>query len=88
MNVSIRKILWTAFGALFLLVVGGVALNLFVLQLEKQQQDRIDKVYAPLLERMMSMDRDIAAMLAAARGYTLTKRMDFVAQYDEAVRSF
>lgn len=88
MNVSIRKILWTAFGALFLLVVGGVALNLFVLQLEKQQQARIDKVYAPLLERMMSMDRDIAAMLAAARGYTLTRRMDFVAQYDEAVRNF
>lgn len=88
MNVSVRKILWTAFGALFLLVVGGVALNLWVLQLEKEQQDRIDKVYAPLLERMMSMDRDIAAMLAAARGYTLTQRSDFVAQYDEAVRTF
>ncbi|HUF17985.1 MAG TPA: ATP-binding protein [Thermoanaerobaculia bacterium] len=88
MNVSIRKILWTAFGALFLLVVGGVALNLGVLQLEKQQQDRIDKVYTPLLERMMSMDRDIAAMLAAARGYSLTKKADFVVEYGRAVDSF
>jgi PAS domain S-box-containing protein len=88
MNASTRRILWTAFGALFLLVAGGVTLNLVVLEMERKQNARAYTVYEPLLERIMSMDRDIASMLASARGYTLTERTEFVAQYDEAVRSF
>jgi signal transduction histidine kinase/CHASE3 domain sensor protein len=88
MNSSTGRILWTAFGALFILVIAGVALNIVAFEMERTQNSRIHEVYEPLLQRMMSMDRDIAGMLAAARGYTLTQRTEFVAQYDEAVRSF
>lgn len=85
---STGKVLWGAFGALFLLVAIAASLNLLVLQMEKRQNTRAIGVYEPLLQLMMWMDRDIGSMLAAARGYTITQKTEFVAQYDEAVRSF
>ncbi|HVT45141.1 MAG TPA: ATP-binding protein [Thermoanaerobaculia bacterium] len=88
MQASTGRILWSAFGALFLLVTVGATLNLLVLQMEQKQQSRSAQVYEPLLQMMMSMDRDISGLLAAARGYTLTQKTEFSAQYDEAVRNF
>ncbi len=88
MDPSIRKILWTAFGALFLFVTLAATMNIMVLQNEKRQQSRVGQVYEPLLESLMSMDSSINSMLAAARGYTITQRTEFLAQYDEAIRTF
>ncbi|MEO8216726.1 MAG: hypothetical protein ABI718_06550, partial [Acidobacteriota bacterium] len=88
MEVSIHRSLWAAFAALMVLIVTGVALNLFVLNLEKQQNYRVHQIYEPLMEKMLSMDRDLAVMLGAARGYTLSRRTEFLASYDDAVRDF
>jgi len=88
MNSSTNRILRVAFATLFALVATGLTVNLIILHVEEQESERIQKVYGPLLERILEMDRDVSAMLAAARGYTLTGRSDFEAEYDEAVRSF
>jgi PAS domain S-box-containing protein len=88
MNPSIRRSLWTAFGALFVFVTIAAAINIIVLQGEKEQYSRVIKVYGPLMENMMAMDAAIASMLAAARGYTVTQQTQFIAQYEDAVRNF
>lgn len=88
MSSSTGKILWTAFLALFALMAIGLGGNLVILNIEQRENDRLHQVHGPLVERVMAMDRDISAMLAASRGYTLTQRTEFEAQYDEAVRSF
>jgi len=88
MNPSIRKILWSVFGALFLFVVLSVALNLTILFLVKKQQDRTIEFYEPLLEALLSMDRDITSMLAAARGYAVTQQTQFESNYLDAIREF
>lgn len=88
MNSSTRRSLWAAFIALFVFVTLAATINILVLQREKQQYSRVIRVYEPLLESMMSMDGSISSMLAAARGYTVTQRTEFLAQYDEAKRNF
>ncbi|HUO84090.1 MAG TPA: ATP-binding protein, partial [Thermoanaerobaculia bacterium] len=75
-------------GALFLFIVVATSMNIMVLQNEKRQQSRVGQVYEPLLESLMSMDSSIGSMLAASRGYTLTQKTEFLAQYDEAIRNF
>ncbi|HSN69129.1 MAG TPA: CHASE3 domain-containing protein, partial [Thermoanaerobaculia bacterium] len=88
MNSSTRRSLWAAFIALFVFVTLAATINILVLQREKQQYSRVIRVYEPLLESMMSMDGSISSMLAAARGYMVTRRTEFLAQYDEALRDF
>ncbi|HEY5610866.1 MAG TPA: PAS domain-containing protein, partial [Thermoanaerobaculia bacterium] len=88
LNLSTRKSLWTAFGFLFVFVTLAATLNIFVLQKEKQQYVRVVQVYEPLVEAIMSMDGSVSSMLAAARGFTVTERSEFLAQYDEAIRNF
>lgn len=88
MNPSIRRSLWRAFGALFGFVTIAAAINILVLQREKEQYTRIIKVYGPLMENIMAMDAAIASSLAAVRGYTVTQQTQFIAQYEESVRNF
>lgn len=88
MNSSIRKILWSVFGALFLFLFVSVALNLTILYLVKRQHDRTIEFYEPLMESILSMDRDITSMLAAARGYAVTQQTQFEASYQESIRRF
>ncbi len=88
MNSSTRRSLWAAFIALFVFVTLAATINILVLQREKRQYSRVIRVYEPLLESMMSMDGAISAMLGAARGYTVTRRTEFLAQYEEAARDF
>jgi PAS domain S-box-containing protein len=88
MESSIRRGLWTAFGALFIFVTVAATMNLLVLQQERQQNLHGATVAEPLLGGIMAMDGSVSAMLAASRGYTLTRRTEFLAQYDEALRSF
>lgn len=89
MNSQIRRILWTAFGALFLLTIVSTSVNVMVLQSERKNQYRTSEVYEPLLKALMSMDASISAMLAASRGYSLTQgRTEFLEQYTQAIREF
>jgi len=88
MNFSTRRSLWGAFAALFALVFLTAAFNVYLLRKERRQQARMVHVVAPMVESIMSMDGSISAMLAAVRGYTVTKRTEFLAQYDEANRDF
>lgn len=88
MNESTRRSLWTAFGALLLFVFIAATLNIIVLQSEKRQHNRAFEVYEHLMKAMMEMDGSISSMLAASRGYSLTQQTQFLAQYDESIRSF
>lgn len=88
MNLSIRKILWSVFGSLFLFLFVSVALNLTILYLVKRQHDRTIEFYEPRMESILSMDRDITSMLAAARGYAVTQQTQFEANYQESIRGF
>ncbi|HVT03428.1 MAG TPA: ATP-binding protein [Thermoanaerobaculia bacterium] len=63
-------------------------MNVYLLRKEKRQQVRLVQVVTPMVESIMSMDGSISAMLAAARGYTVTRRTEFLAQYDQANRDF
>lgn len=88
MNTSIRRTLWTVFGAIFVFVILATTLNIYVLQSERRQQQRVGQVYEPLLESIMAMDSSISAMLAAARAYTLTGKTEFIAEYEQSSKSF
>jgi PAS domain S-box-containing protein len=88
MKTSVRSTLWMAFGVLFIFVVLATTLNVYVLQSERRQQQRVGQVYEPLLESIMRMDANISAMLAAARAYTITRRIEFLDEYEQATREF
>ena len=88
MDKSTRRSLWLAFGALVLFVVATAWMNIYVLRAEREHHIRAFQVFTPLMESIMSMDGSISSMLAAARGYTVTRRTEFLAQYDEANRDF
>jgi len=88
MNSAIRKILWSVFGSLFLFLVVSVALNLTILHLVKRQHDRTIEFYEPLMASILSMDRDITSMLAAARGFAVTQQTQFESSYQESIRGF
>lgn len=66
----------------------AASINILVLQREKEHYTRVVEVYGPLMESVMAMDASVSSMLSAARGYTVTQRTEFLAQYDDAVRSF
>jgi signal transduction histidine kinase/CHASE3 domain sensor protein len=85
---SIRKMLWGAFAALFALVAIGLAVNLTILNSERQQAAAIIGGSEPLLDAVRDMDDGLTTMISACRGYLLTGETQFLQQYDDAVREF
>src|SRR5207237_8058130 len=85
---SIRRTLWGAFAALALLALVGLVLTLAVMQMGKRQEYRIVHGSEPLIDDVRTMDEDITTMLAAARGYHLTRNTQFQQQHADAARAF
>ena len=88
MDSSIRRTLWAAFAALTTLVAIGLAVTVIVLQISKRQEYRIVHGSEPLLDAVQDMDADIVGMMAATRGFLLTRQTQFLQQYDDAIRDF
>ena len=88
MQSSIRKPLWAAFGSLLALLLVAGALNLVLLRFERRMEMRRAAVYDPLVESTIRMEGEINSMLAAARGYTITRQPTFQDRYQQAIRSF
>src|ERR1700720_1711369 len=88
MDSTIRRTLLGAFAVLTLLVAIGLVLTLVILQTGKRQEFRIVHTSEPFLDAVQQMDEDVVAMLAAGRGFLLTKQSQFLQQYDESVRDF
>src|SRR5947209_2806004 len=88
MGRSIRRMLWSAFVALVVLVALGVALNLTILSMERRQEQRAVNVEEPLLDAVDAMDAAVMTMIAASRGFTLTHETQFEAQYIDAKKDF
>jgi signal transduction histidine kinase/CHASE3 domain sensor protein len=85
---SIRRTLWSAFAALAVLALIGLALTLTVLQSGKRQEYRIVHGSEPLLDDVTKMDEDTEMILSAARAWDSTRNPQFQQQYDDAVRDF
>ena len=85
---SIRTMLWSAFAALAILVVVGLALNITILQSQRRQEYRIVQSSVPLLDAVNEMDEAVTRIVSAARGYQLSRQTAFQQQYDDAVRDF
>src|ERR1043166_2680613 len=88
MDSSIRRTLWAAFSVLSALVLFGLGLTLSVLQIEKRQEYQAVYASQPLVDAVDDMDTATAYLLAASRGYTLTRETQFSERYDNAVRVF
>lgn len=88
MQSSIRKPLWAAFGTLLALLLVAGALNFALLRYEREFEKRQSGVYERLIEAVMRMEGEVNSMLAAARGYTITRQPTFLDRYQGAVRSF
>ncbi|HEV8434016.1 MAG TPA: histidine kinase dimerization/phospho-acceptor domain-containing protein, partial [Thermoanaerobaculia bacterium] len=80
--------LWSAFAALVVLVTLGVAFNLIILSMERQQEIRAITAEEPLLDDVDAMDAAVMNMIAASRGFSLTRETQFEAQYIEAKKDF
>lgn len=88
MSPSIRRLLWGAFAGLVLLTAGGVALTVGVLLFEQRQEQRLVREDRPLLDSVRAMDDALITMVAATRGYVLSRDAAFEQQYADAVRDF
>ncbi|HEX7191812.1 MAG TPA: ATP-binding protein [Thermoanaerobaculia bacterium] len=88
MGGSIRRMLWSAFAALVVLVALGVVLNLTILAIERAQEIQAVNVEEPLLDAVDSMDAAVMTMIASSRGFSLTRETQFEAQYIEAKKEF
>jgi len=88
MNSATRRSLWVAFGTLFVFVIVSAALNIFVLQRQKKELERVTDVSEPLLYAVMRMDRHVATLISAARAYSLTQRTEFLEQYYRSAQEF
>jgi len=86
MVVSIRRLLWGAFAALVVLVIVGLTVNVLVLNAERRQEYVL--LTDDVLDRVGAMDDDIDTMVAASRGYQLTRDSRFEEQYDNAWHDF
>ena len=80
--------LWSAFAALAILVVVGLALNITILQSQRRQEYRIVQSSVPLIDAVNEMDESVTRIVSAARGYQLSRQTAFQQQYDDAVRDF
>jgi PAS domain S-box-containing protein len=80
--------LLSAFAALVVLVAFGVALNLTILWLERRQEVEAVQSEEPLLDAVARMDAKLLKMIGAARGYSLSRRTDFRAEFDDARKEF
>jgi PAS domain S-box-containing protein len=85
---SIRKMLWGAFAALVVLVAIGLAVNVALLNSERQHEVSVIKGSEPLLDAVRDMDDDVNTMIAASRGFLLTGETRYLQQYEDAVASF
>jgi len=85
---SIRRTLWSAFAALALLALVGLALTLKVLQMGKAQEYGIVHGSELLDDDVDTMDEDVGKILSAARGFHITRNPQFQQQYDDTVREF
>jgi PAS domain S-box-containing protein len=85
---SFRRMLWGAFVALVVLIVVGLALNLSMLNIERQEANEVVQVTSPLLDAVHDMNEATLTAVSSARGYTLTRETEFVQQYEDAVRRF
>jgi PAS domain S-box-containing protein len=88
MDSSIRSTLWGAFAVLVVLIAAGISLTMGILHLANRQEYRIVEGSAPLLNAVYAMNDNTLTIMAAARGYALTRETQFQQQYDEAVRNF
>lgn len=88
MDSAIRKTLWSAFAALAILAIVGLALTLAVMQMGKRQEYTLVHATEPLIDTTRTMDEDVTIILGAARGYVLTQQTQFLQQYDDGVREF
>ena len=80
--------LWGAFAGLTLLVAAGVAFTIAVLGMEEREESRNLQQTRPLVDAVREMDESMITMVAAARGYILTKDSAFKQQHDDAMRAF
>ena len=87
MVVSIRRLLWSAFAALVVLVVVGLTVNVLVLNAERREEFAVMRA-EPLLDDVQRMDDAIDTMVGASRAYMLTHDPRFEQQYDDAVSEF
>lgn len=88
MQPSVRKPLWAAFGTLIALLAIAAGLNLALLRYEKKLETRQTRVYDRLVRNVVQLDGSLSSMLAAARGYTITRQPSFLDQYHESIRNF
>lgn len=88
MQPSVRKPLWAAFGTLIALLAVAAGLNLTLLRYEKELESRQTRVYDRLVRNMFQLDASLNSMLAASRGYTITRQPSFLDQYHQGIRSF
>jgi signal transduction histidine kinase/CHASE3 domain sensor protein len=88
MNSATRSSLWRAFGALFLFVVISAAMNIYVLNRQRDESERTRESAEPLMRAIMRMDAQIGNILSAARAYSLSRRTEFVEQYDRGIQEF
>ena len=75
MDSPIRSTLWSAYGVLVVLIVAGLALTVGILHLSNRQEYRIVEGSGPLLDAVGAMNDDTLAIMSAARGFALTKRV-------------
>jgi PAS domain S-box-containing protein len=80
--------LWGAFGGLVLLTASGVVLTIAVLRMEQRLEYHVVQEQRPFLDAVNTMDGALSTMVAASRGYLLTRETAFSAQYDEAARDY
>jgi signal transduction histidine kinase len=80
--------LWSAFAALAILVLVGLALNISILQSQRRQEYRIVQSSEPLIDAVNAMDQDVTRIVSSARGFQLSRQTQFLQQYDDAVRDF
>ncbi|HXA18280.1 MAG TPA: ATP-binding protein [Thermoanaerobaculia bacterium] len=88
MDSSIRSTLWSAFAVLVVLIAAGLALTIGILHLSNRQESRIVEGATPLLDALYAMNDDTLMIMAAARGFALTRQTQFLQQYYEAIRDF
>jgi PAS domain S-box-containing protein len=88
MDPSIRRSLWGAFAALSALIILGLGLSLSVLQIEKNQETHVVSTVQPLLDAVQDMDTATTELLAASRGYSLSRQTQFLERYAVAIRNF
>ncbi len=88
MSPSIKRMLWVAFAFVAVFLAVSVGLATAVLQLEKRQEYRVVQELRPVRDAVTAMRDSLETMVAAARGFDLTRQTQFIDQYDVVARQF